>query len=89
MCGGEPVRALRYDEHVRRMTATELKAKLSDVFDEVDAGEVIEITRHGVTVARIEPARRHIALKGMFKGVVWSTASDEELFGTGVTWDLP
>jgi len=73
----------------RIMTATEVKAKLLALLDEVEEGEEIEITRHGRTVARLAPARGPHALKGMFAGVVWSNASDEELFSTGLDWNLP
>jgi prevent-host-death family protein len=71
----------------RQITATEAKAKLLALLDDVQAGEEIEITRHGVTVARLAPARGPHALKGMFRGIVTSSASDEELFSTGETWD--
>jgi prevent-host-death family protein len=71
------------------MTATEVKAKLLALLDEVEEGEEIEITRHGRTVARLAPARGPHALKGMFAGVARSNASDEEIFSTGVDWDLP
>jgi prevent-host-death family protein len=71
------------------MTATEVKAKLLALLDEVEEGEEIEITRHGRTVARLAPARGPHALKGMFAGVARSNASDEEISSTGVDWDLP
>lgn len=73
----------------RQMTATEVKAKLLALLDEVEAGEEIEITRHGITVARLAPARGPHSLKGRFVGVAVSAAGDEDLFTTGVSWDLP
>jgi len=73
----------------RQMTATEVKARLLALLDEVERGEEIEITRHGHTVARLAPARGPHALKGMFAGVAMSAAKDDELFSTGATWDLP
>jgi prevent-host-death family protein len=73
----------------RRLTATEVKAKLLALLDEVELGEEIEITRHGQTVARLAPARGPHALKGRFTGVAMSAADDDELFSTGATWDLP
>jgi prevent-host-death family protein len=73
----------------RKMTATEVKAKLLVLLDEIQDGEEIEITRHGRTVARLAPARGPHALKGILEGVAWSNATDEELFSTGVEWDLP
>ena len=71
------------------MTATEVKAKLLALLDEVEKGEEIEITRHGLTVARLSPAKGPHALKGRFAGIAISNASDEELFTTGETWNLP
>jgi len=69
------------------MTVTEVKAKLLALLDEVEAGDEIEITRHGVTVARLSPARGPHALKGMFAGIVTSAADDDQLFSTGETWE--
>ena len=37
----------------RKLTATEAKAKILAVLDEVAAGEEVEITKHGRTVARL------------------------------------
>jgi prevent-host-death family protein len=73
----------------RRMTASEAKAKLLAVLDEAAAGEEIEITKHGRTVARLVPASGPQSLKGIFEGVAISAGDDEELFTTGVAWDLP
>jgi prevent-host-death family protein len=71
-----------------QMTATEVKAKLLSVLDTVAAGEEVEITKHGRTVARLVPATGPSALKGRLAGVAMSAADDEELFSTGATWDL-
>jgi prevent-host-death family protein len=72
-----------------QMTATEVKAKILSLLDAVAAGEEIEITKHGRTVARLVPAKGPHALKGKLAGVAMSSADDEELFSTGATWDLP
>ena len=72
----------------RKMTATEVKAKLLALLNEVEDGDEIEITRHGVTVARLVPARGPHSLIGRLRGVAMSAASDEELFSTGVKWNL-
>jgi prevent-host-death family protein len=69
------------------MTATEVKAKILGLLDEVSAGEEIEITKHGRTVARLVPATGPAALKGIFKGVASSAADDDDLFSTGVDWN--
>ena len=78
-----------YTDYVTRtMTATEVKAKILALLDEVAAGSEIEITKHGRIVARLVPARGPRALKGKFAGIAMSAADDEELFSTGATWTL-
>ena len=73
---------------VRKMTATEVKARILAVLDEVAAGEEVEITKHGRPVARLVPAPGPHGLKGRFAGVAMSAADDDELFTTGLSWDL-
>ena len=73
---------------VRTFTATEVKAKLLALLDEVAAGDEIEITKHGRPVARLVPTVGPHSLKGKFAGVAMTTGSDEELFTTGVDWNL-
>jgi prevent-host-death family protein len=63
----------------KTVTATEAKAKILALLDEVEAGEEIEITRHGRLVARLVPARPGLALMGKYRGMAWQTVSDEEL----------
>jgi prevent-host-death family protein len=78
-----------YSNHVtRQVTATEAKAKLLAILDDVEKGEEIEITRHGHTIARIMPARGPHALKNLFRGIAVTNATDEELFSTGETWEV-
>ena len=72
----------------RKMTATEVKAGILGLLDEVAGGEAIEITKHGRTVARLVPAHGPHALKGRFEGIAISAVDDDELFSTGATWDL-
>ena len=72
----------------RQMTITQVKAKLLALIDEIEGGDEIEITRHGKTVARLAPARGPHALKDRFAGIVTSAADDEDLFSTGVRWNL-
>ena len=71
-----------------KMTATEAKAKMLALLDEVAAGEEVEITRHGRTVARLVPAAGPHALRGRLIGVAMTSAEDEDLFTTGATWEL-
>jgi prevent-host-death family protein len=72
----------------RQMTATEVKARILGLLDEVAAGETIEITKHGRTVARLVPAKGPAALRGALAGTASSVAGDDELFSTGASWDL-
>ena len=73
----------------RKLTATETKAKILGLLDEVAAGDEIEITKHGRTVARLVAARGPQALKGKLAGIAMTSAGDEDLFATGAVWDLP
>jgi prevent-host-death family protein len=70
------------------MTATEAKTKFLALLAEIEDGQEFEITRHGRTVARLSPSRGPHALRGRFAGVAMSSGDDEELFTTGVTWNL-
>ena len=72
----------------RKLTATETKAKILALLDEVAAGEEVEITKHGRTVARPVPATGTHSLKGKFAGVARTAAEDDELFTTGAAWHL-
>lgn len=72
----------------RQMTATEVKAKILGLLDEVAGGDEIEITRHGRTVARLVGAAGPHALQGRLSGVARSVADDDGLFATGATWNL-
>jgi prevent-host-death family protein len=72
----------------RILTATEVKARILAILDEVAAGEEVEITKHGRVVARLVPATDSPAFKGIMAGVAISVADDEELFTTGAAWNL-
>ncbi len=72
----------------RTLTATETKAKILALLDDVAAGDEVEITKHGHVVARLVPAGGPDSLKGCLTGVAISTADDDDLFTTGVSWDL-
>lgn len=73
----------------RKMTATEAKAKILALLDDVADGDEIEITKHGRTVARLVPATGPHSLKGKFAGVAMTMVEDEDLFTTGAAWNLP
>lgn len=70
------------------MNATETKAKLLSLLDEVESGEEVLVTRHGRVVARIVPAGNGKGLRNMFAGRAWSNVPDEELFSTGEAWEV-
>jgi prevent-host-death family protein len=72
----------------RRLTATEVKAKILALLDQVAAGEEVEITKHGRTVARLTPATGPNSLKGKLAGRAMSAADEDELFTTGETWTI-
>lgn len=72
----------------RKVTATEAKAKILALLDEVAEGAEVEITKHGRTVARLVPAAGPHSLKGKFAGVAMTAVEDEELFTTGAAWNL-
>ena len=71
-----------------RVTATEAKARILALLDDVAEGQEIEITRHGRMVARIVPAVGPNALRASLAGVAMTAASDEDLFATGAEWEL-
>ena len=79
-----------YNDHVsRKMTATQAKANILALLDDVAAGDEVEITKHGRTVARLVPAIGPHALKGSLIGVAMTAGEDEDLFTTGAAWNLP
>ena len=72
----------------KRVTATEAKAKILALLDEVAAGDEVEITKHGRTVARLVPAVGPQSLKGSLTGVAMTAAEEADLFSTGEGWEL-
>ncbi len=68
------------------MTATEAKATFLALLDAVAAGDEVEITKHGHTVARLVAARGGRAVKGRLAGRARTVAADGELFSTGEDW---
>jgi prevent-host-death family protein len=72
---------------IRQVTATDAKAKILRLLDDAAAGEEIEITKHGRTVARLVPARGARTLKGSFEGVATTAVDEPELFSTDTPWN--
>lgn len=76
-----------YSDHMtRRVTATEAKAKILALLDEVAAGDEVEIMKRGRIVARLIPAAGPHSLRGRLTGVAMSAADDEQLFSIDATW---
>ena len=73
---------------VIKLTATQAKAKILALLDEVAAGQEVEITKHGRIVARLVPAVGPHALKGSLTGIAMTTSPDEDLYSTGLSWDV-
>ncbi len=72
----------------KRMTASEAKARILALLDEVSAGQEVEITKHGRVVARLVPARGAHALEGALTGIARTAAEEGDLFTTGARWDV-
>ena len=72
----------------RQVTATQAKAQILALLDDVAAGDEIEITKHGLTVARLVPAAHPGALRGRFAGAARSVEDDSLLFTTGDDWEF-
>lgn len=72
----------------RQMTATELKAKLLAVLDDVSAGDDVEITKHGRTVARLVPARSAKPERGFLAGTARTVDADDDLLSSDATWEF-
>lgn len=69
------------------LTATELKARILSVLDDVAAGAEVEITKHGRVVARLIPAAGPHGLRGSLAGIARSAATEDDLFSTGENWE--
>lgn len=72
---------------VRQLTATQVKARILGLLNEVAGGEEIEITKHGAYCGAAGSGGRSAALKERFAGVAFSTPDDEQLFSTGADWE--
>lgn len=72
---------------IRTMTATEVKAKILAILDDVAAGEEVQITKHGRVVARLTPATGPHSLMGLMAGTAVTVADDEDVFTTGAPWN--
>ncbi len=71
-----------------KVTATEAKAKILALLDDVAGGEEVEITKRGKVVARLVPAQGAHAFRDAFAGVVMTVDPDDDLLSTGADWNL-
>ncbi len=71
----------------RMVTATEAKARLLALLDDAAAGDEIEITKHGRTVARLVPATGSRPSKGNLSGFARTAGAADTLYSTGEEWD--
>jgi prevent-host-death family protein len=72
----------------RIVTATEAKARILSLLDDVAAGDEVIITRHGRPVARLVPAAGPQSLRGRFSHIAVSVADEDDLFSTGAQWNM-
>ena len=76
---------VNHSDHMSlKMSASDIKAKIFAVLD----GDEVEITKHGRIVAKLVPARGGAGGKGMLEGVAMSVADEEQLFTTGIDWNM-
>jgi prevent-host-death family protein len=56
---------------MKQVQASDAKARLAELLDEVERGETIVITRHGKTIARLVPdeAHRQEAIRRAIEGI--------------------
>ena len=73
---------------IRQVTATQAKTQILALLNDVAAGDEIEITKHGRTVARLVPATGPESLRGRFSGVARSVTDDDLLFTTDAEWEF-
>ena len=88
MCTARDAHGTREDVNglmSRVLTATEVKATILALLDDVAAGDEVEITKHGRVVARLVPARGPHRIRGALAGTARSAAGDDELFATGAS----
>ncbi|MBN8868693.1 MAG: type II toxin-antitoxin system prevent-host-death family antitoxin [Solirubrobacterales bacterium] len=69
-----------------QVTATEAKARILRLLDEAEAGNEVEILRHGRPVAKLVPAAGASLIEGSFAGIAATAGTEEELFSTGEKW---
>jgi len=67
-----------------QMTATDAARSFSDVLNRVAAGEEIEVTRNGATVAVIAPPKAQLISAARFRELMASAPQPDEDFATDV-----
>jgi len=71
---------------MRSISATEAKAKFSEILSDVERGEVVEVTRHGKSIALLmAPSTASDADKRRREAVAWILENKRSGRRTGVT----
>jgi prevent-host-death family protein len=69
---------------VTRITATEAARSFSDLLNRIAAGEEVEITRNGATVALISPPRTRFLSAERFRALIADASPVDERFAEDV-----
>jgi prevent-host-death family protein len=70
---------------MRSIAASEAKAKFSELLSDVERGEVIEVTRHGKSIAKIIPAQAGDTDARRKAAVAWILENKRSGRRTGIT----
>lgn len=70
---------------MRVISASEAKAKFSELLGDVERGEVVEITRHGKSVARVVPTQVGSVEDRRKAAVAWILENKRNGRRTGIT----
>ena len=65
------------------MQSNEIKARLAEVLRKVEAGQEVEITRHGKTIARLAPIQKQASLQDYTSAVVKMQSFNKVVLGKG------
>lgn len=70
---------------MRSIAASEAKARFSELLGDVERGEVIEVTRHGKSIAKIVPAADDGKEERRKAAVAWILENKRSGRRTGIT----
>lgn len=72
---------------MRTISASEAKARFSELLGDVERGEVVEVTRHGKSIARIVPADAASADDKRKAAIAWILENKRSGRRTGISID--